>query len=205
VRRAEYFDPETGLVDPTKLGTCSNFLCDALPGQQVSVAGPVGKTMVLPPDPSTDIIMVATGTGIAPFRAFMHRLFMEDTVAKHMFSGQAWLILGVPVTGGLLYPQEFAAMQQSYPQNLELTYAISREMTNKRDGGKLYVQDVLSEQADKLFERLEGGAHIYFCGLKGMMPGILQALEQVATSRGIHWPTKLKEYQGNHQWHVEVY
>ena len=63
VRRAEYYDPVTGLVDPSKKGVCSNFLCDAMPGTTVEVAGPVGKTMVLPDDPTTDIIMVATGTG----------------------------------------------------------------------------------------------------------------------------------------------
>jgi ferredoxin--NADP+ reductase len=173
---------------------------------QVQVAGPVGKTMVLPEDPNTDIIMVATGTGIAPFRGFLHRLFMEETIARHAFQGKAWLILGVPTTGGLLYPQEFEAMHRndSAGDKLEITYAISREMKN-RQGGKLYVQDVLQQNSDKLFERLEGGANIYFCGLKGMMPGILQALEQVAISRGIVWAEKLKEYKDNHQWHVEVY
>ena len=203
VRRAEYTDPTTGIVDASKKGVCSNFLCDAIPGSVVEVAGPVGKTMVLPDDPTTDIIMVATGTGIAPFRAFLHRLFMEETVARHQFQGRAWLVLGVPTTGGLLYPEEFGAMTASSP-SLEVTYAISREMTN-REGGKLYVQDVLKERADDLMERLDNGAHIYFCGLKGMMPGILDALENVANQRGLDWSTKLKEYKDNHQWHVEVY
>ena len=111
VRRAEYYDPNTGLPDPAKKGVCSNFLCDAEPNTQISVAGPVGKTMLLPEDPNTDIIMIATGTGIAPFRAFLHRLFMENTVKRHMFTGTAWLVLGVPTTGGLLYKDEFDAMQ----------------------------------------------------------------------------------------------
>jgi ferredoxin--NADP+ reductase len=205
IRRAEYYDPVSGQVDPTKAGVCSNFLCDVEPGTQVQVAGPVGKTMLLPEDPSKDIIMVATGTGIAPFRGFLHRLFVEETTAKHMFQGQAWLILGVPVTGGLLYAQEFNAMQASTtPQSLRLDYAISREMTNA-SGGKLYVQDVLSQHADELFGKLEGGAHIYFCGLKGMMPGILDALEKTATAKGMDWKSKLSEYKKKKQWHVEVY
>eukprot|EP00526_Cylindrotheca_closterium_P010196 CAMPEP_0113653424 /NCGR_PEP_ID=MMETSP0017_2-20120614/28573_1 /TAXON_ID=2856 /ORGANISM="Cylindrotheca closterium" /LENGTH=401 /DNA_ID=CAMNT_0000566419 /DNA_START=12 /DNA_END=1217 /DNA_ORIENTATION=- /assembly_acc=CAM_ASM_000147 len=205
VRRAEYFDPATGLVDPSKKGVCSNFLCDAQPGTTLQVAGPVGKTMLLPEDPTTDIIMVATGTGIAPFRSFLHRLFVEETIARHQFQARAWLVLGVPVTGGLLYPQEFAAMQQTPSAgSLEVTYAISREMQNKQ-GGKLYVQDVLAERADDLMDRLDNGAHIYFCGLKGMMPGILEALEQVAINKGLDWGTKLKEYKANKQWHVEVY
>lgn len=206
VRRAEYYDPATGRVDPGRAGVCSKFLCDAAPGTAVQVAGPVGKTMLLPADPGTDLIMVATGTGIAPFRAFLHRLFMEETVARHQFHGTAWLILGVPVTGGLLYKAEWDAMDARATRRdaLEVTYAISREMQNSR-GGKLYVQDVLSEQADKLFGRLENGAHIYFCGLKGMMPGILEALEDVCASRGLDWTSKMKEWKSNNQWHVEVY
>jgi hypothetical protein len=44
VRRAEYTDPVTGVIDATKKGICSNFLCDVQPGTVVNVAGPVGKT-----------------------------------------------------------------------------------------------------------------------------------------------------------------
>jgi len=111
VRRSLFYDPVTGVEDSTKKGVCSNFLCDAPPGAIVTVAGPVGKTMLLPKDPTKDVIMVATGTGIAPFRAFLHRLFVEHTVARHMFTGLAWLILGVPTTSGLLYDTEFSSMQ----------------------------------------------------------------------------------------------
>lgn len=204
VRRAEYADPVTGRVDPAKTGVCSNYLCDLRAGDTVQVAGPVGKTMLLPEDSTKDIIMVATGTGIAPFRAFLHRLFMENTVARHMFTAKAWLILGVPVTGGLLYPQELEVMQKNADGRLEVTYAISREMKNA-SGGKLYVQDVLAERAEELFQRLDAGAIIYFCGLKGMMPGILEAMESVAEQRGIDWSARLSELKANHQWHVEVY
>mmetsp|Transcript_28238 Transcript_28238/g.39736 ORF Transcript_28238/g.39736 Transcript_28238/m.39736 type:complete len:414 (-) Transcript_28238:216-1457(-) len=207
VRRAEYWDPVMNRVDPSKAGVCSNYLCDIVPGTQVNVAGPVGKTMLLPDDPTTDVIMVATGTGIAPFRGFLHRLFMEQTLARHQFTGTAWLILGVPTTGGLLYQDELNAMQQNAAplHNLKIDYAISREMTNTLDGGKLYVQHVLQQQSQELWDRLDNGAQIYFCGLKGMMPGIVEALEQVAVSRGEDWSAKLQQLKENHQWHVEVY
>lgn len=206
VRRAEYYDPNTGLPDPSKKGVCSNMLCDAAPGTEISVAGPVGKTMLLPKDPNADVIMIATGTGIAPFRGFMHRLFMEETVARHMFGGTAWLVLGVPVTGGLLYKEEFDAMtQNAAPGSLKIDYAISREMRNEIDGGKLYVQHVIAQNAVEFFERLDNGANVYFCGLKGMMPPILKTLEEVATDNGLDWSEKLKSWKNNHQWHVEVY
>jgi len=205
VRRAEYYDPSTGLPDPVKAGVCSGFLCDAPPGTPVSLAGPVGKTMLLPEDTTQDIIMVATGTGIAPFRAFLHRLFAENTLSGHMFQGTAWLILGVPVTGGLLYQQEFEAMMtKAPPGQLKIQYAISREMKNA-EGGKLYVQNVIAENANEFFDRIQNGANVYFCGLKGMMPPILDTLSIISEEKGIDWDEKMKELKQKHQWHVEVY
>merc|ERR1712166_419599 len=38
VRRAEYYDSVSGVVDPTKAGICSNFLCDSTPGMEIDVA-----------------------------------------------------------------------------------------------------------------------------------------------------------------------
>eukprot|EP00579_Thalassiosira_antarctica_P001893 CAMPEP_0201871316 /NCGR_PEP_ID=MMETSP0902-20130614/4265_1 /ASSEMBLY_ACC=CAM_ASM_000551 /TAXON_ID=420261 /ORGANISM="Thalassiosira antarctica, Strain CCMP982" /LENGTH=397 /DNA_ID=CAMNT_0048397265 /DNA_START=29 /DNA_END=1222 /DNA_ORIENTATION=+ len=206
VRRAEYYDPVTGVIDPEKKGVCSDFLCNVNPGDVVNVAGPVGKTMLLPKDPTKDVIMIATGTGIAPFRGFMHRLFMENTLARHTFGGSAWLVLGVPTTGGLLYKEEFdCMMRNASPGQLKIDYAISREMTNSIDGGKLYVQNVIAQNGKELFDRLDSGAHVYFCGLKGMMPNILESLEGVAQSQGVVWSEKLAALKKNNQWHVEVY
>lgn len=39
VRRAVYWDPEAGAEDPAKKGICSNFLCDAKPGQEITMTG----------------------------------------------------------------------------------------------------------------------------------------------------------------------
>ena len=85
-----------------------------------------------------------------------------------------------------------------------MTYAISREQETA-DGRKMYVQDRLAESAQELFERLDKGAHIYFCGLKGMMPGIVETLQKVAASKGVDWDEKLEHLKKNGQWHVEVY
>jgi ferredoxin--NADP+ reductase len=41
VRRAVYWDPETGKEDPSKKGICSNFLCDSEPGDKVQITGKI--------------------------------------------------------------------------------------------------------------------------------------------------------------------
>ena len=80
VRRATYWCPELKADDPAKKGICSNFLCDTNPGDEVKLTGPSGKVMLIPEkEPKVDLIMVATGTGIAPYRSIIRRLFVEKT------------------------------------------------------------------------------------------------------------------------------
>jgi ferredoxin--NADP+ reductase len=155
-------------------------------------------------DPSTDYIMVATGTGIAPFRGFVRRLFFEDTPAANAYKGQAWLFLGVANSDALLYDDEFQDAKARFPKNFRLDYALSREQNNKK-GGKMYIQDKVEEYADEIFAKLDAGAHMYFCGLKGMMPGIQDMLADVCKSKGIDYEEFIKGLKKKGQWHVEVY
>jgi len=171
----------------------------------LKLTGPTGKAMLLPEsDPTTDIIMVATGTGIAPYRSFLRRLFVEKTPYAEAYKGLAWLFLGVANTDALLYDDEWQTMLKSHPDNFRLDYALSREQTNA-DGGKMYIQDKVKEYADEVFDRMDKGAHIYFCGLKGMMPGIQDMLEGVSKAKGLAWEDVQKKWKKNGQWHVEVY
>eukprot|EP01082_Thalassiosira_pseudonana_P013497 g11617.t1 g11617 contig6:225555-227171(+) len=205
VRRATYWCPELKADDPAKKGICSNFLCDTTAGDEVMMTGPAGKVMLMPEeDPKTDYIMVATGTGIAPFRGFVRRLFFESTPAAKAYQGQAWLFLGVANSDALLYDDEFQEAKSKFPDNFRLDYALSREQNNKK-GGKMYIQDKVEEYADEVFNKLNNGAHIYFCGLKGMMPGIQDMLAEVCKSKGLDYDEWIKELKGKKQWHVEVY
>merc|ERR1719231_1260502 len=203
VRRATYWDPELGREDPAKKGICSNFLCDATPGAEVMMTGPTGTVMLLPEDPATPVIMVATGTGIAPFRSFIRRFFLED-VKNWEFKGLAWLFMGVANSDAKLYDDEFQVCLDRFPSQFRLDYALSREQTNK-SGGKMYIQDKVEEYKDQVFDLLDGGAHMYFCGLKGMMPGILSMLEKVCEEKGISYEDWLEGLKHKGQWHVEVY
>merc|ERR1712113_1277026 len=172
VRRATYWCPELKADDPAKKGVCSNYLCDAQPGDEVKLTGPSGKVMLIPEKMAdVDLIMVATGTGIAPYRSFIRRLFVEKTPFAAAYKGLAWLFLGVANTDALLYDDEWQSVLKEYPDNF----------------------------------RMDNGAHMYFCGLKGMMPGITEMLEKVSVEKGLVWEDKLKEWKKAGQWHVEVY
>lgn len=205
VRQLEYSHPET---QETVYGTCSTFLCNIKPGDEVKITGPVGKEMLLPDDPNANIIMLATGTGIAPFRAFLWRMFKAEERKlnpDYSFKGLAWLIFGVPKTPNLLYREELEAMEAEYPENFRLTCAISREQQNA-EGGRMYIQHRVAEQAEKLWELIkQENTHTYMCGLKGMEGGIDDALAVVTAKEGVDWKEYQKDLKRAHRWHVETY
>merc|ERR1712203_551635 len=130
--------------------------------------------------------------------------FVEKTPYGKDFKGLAWLFLGVANTDSLLYDEDWKKIAAEDPKRFRYDVALSREQTNK-DGGKMYIQDKVEEYADEIFDRLDKGAHMYFCGLKGMMPGITQMLEGVSKEKGVVWEGKLAEWKKAGQWHVEVY
>ena len=63
----------------------------------------------------------------------------------------------------------------------------------------------MEEYADEVFDLLNNGAVMYFCGLKGMMPGILEMLERVAGEKGLVWEEYYEGLKHKNQIHVEVY
>ncbi len=205
VRQLEYKHPETG---ETVFGVCSTFLCHLNPGDEVKITGPTGKEMLLPDDEDTTVIMMATGTGIAPMRAYLWRMFKDNERAKnpdYQFKGFAWLIFGVPTTANILYHQELEEMAAKYPDNFRITYAISREQQNPQ-GGRMYIQDRVAEHAPELWERMQQPkTHTYICGLKGMEDGIDAALSAESAKVGIDWKEYQRSMKKAERWHVETY
>lgn len=205
VRQLEYKHPESG---ETVYGVCSTYLCGIEPGADIKITGPVGKEMLLPDDPDATIIMLATGTGIAPFRAFLWRMFKEaekKANPDYQFKGLAWLIFGIPVTPNILYKEELEAMAAEYPDNFNLTYAISREQQNS-EGGRMYIQHRVAEHAEQLWELMQKpNTHTYMCGLKGMEGGIDEGLSAQAEKNGVNWDDFRKQMKKEHRWHVETY
>jgi ferredoxin--NADP+ reductase len=188
-------------------GVCSTFLCDIEPGAKVKITGPVGKEMLLPEDEEANVIMLATGTGIAPMRTYLRRMFEPSEREKNgwHFRGKAWLLMGVPTTPNLLYDDDFNRYASEFPENFRYTKAISREQQNA-NGGRMYIQDRVSENAEEIFSWIENPkTHVYMCGLRGMEPGIDEAMTAAATAKGLNWAELRPQLKKADRWHVETY
>ena len=188
-------------------GVCSTYLCDIEPGTKVKITGPVGKEMLLPDDEDANIIMLATGTGIAPMRTYLRRMFepREQEANGWKFRGKAWLFMGAPKTANLLYDEDFLHYEKEYPDNFRYTKAISREQQNAK-GGRMYIQDRVLEHADEIFAMIENPkTHVYMCGLRGMEPGIDEAMTAAAAAKGLDWSELRPQLKKADRWHVETY
>mmetsp|Transcript_106989 Transcript_106989/g.282125 ORF Transcript_106989/g.282125 Transcript_106989/m.282125 type:complete len:406 (+) Transcript_106989:90-1307(+) len=190
-------------------GVCSNHICDMSEGDEVLITGPTGAEMLLPVEQDCNIIMLATGTGIAPMRSYMRLLFHDKVGANpdgtRKFQGLAWLFLGVPYSNSLLYVDEHDEYTKQFPDQFRADYAISREQKNAA-GQRMYIQTRMAEYAEELWELMQSPkTHIYMCGLKGMEAGMEECFSPLAAKAGVDWKEFAKEMKKNHRYHVEVY
>merc|ERR1712066_1012043 len=190
-------------------GVCSTHICDLKPGDDALLTGPTGAEMLLPEDPESNIIMLATGTGIAPMRSYLRLLFNDKAGAasdgSRKFKGLAWLFMGVPYSKSLLYDDEHTEYKKEYPDQIKYDYAVSREDKNAA-GQKMYIQTKMAEYAEELWELIQSPkTHIYMCGLKGMESGMEECFSPIAEKNGKVWKDFAKEMKKAKRYHVEVY
>ncbi|MFK7854748.1 MAG: benzoyl-CoA 2,3-epoxidase subunit BoxA [Granulosicoccus sp.] len=178
-------------------GLCSNFLCDLEKGDSVQITGPFGSTFLMPNDQEVPILMICTGTGSAPFRAFtMQR---QRTSSESSSTGGMTLVFGARTPDSLPY---FGPLKKLPDSLLEKHLVFSRlEGQPKR-----YVQDELIDQAQKMGELLMHPlVHVYICGLKQMEDGVEKALDEIAESQGQQWDVLRDSLREEGRYHVETY
>ncbi|WP_371054542.1 benzoyl-CoA 2,3-epoxidase subunit BoxA [Rhodosalinus sp. K401] len=176
-------------------GICSNHLCDLKPGDKVRVTGPFGATFLLPSDPEAHLMMICTGTGSAPFRAFTMRRQREMPSRE----GTLTLVFGARRPEELPYFGPLKKVPESF---MAKHYAFSRD----GDRPKQYVQDKLREEAAAVARLLKDPrGHIYICGLKAMEAGVEEALTEVAAEAGLAWPEVRDAMREDGRYHVETY
>lgn len=134
-------------------GVCSTFLADAGPDLAVSAYVQPSAHFHPPADPTTPMVMVGPGTGVAPFLGFL----AERRALGH--TGDNWLFFGEQHAATDFYYRDELDALRSDGLLTRLDTAFSRDQRSK-----VYVQDRMREHGPQLWAWLERGAHVYVCG-----------------------------------------
>ncbi|MCG7989772.1 MAG: flavodoxin domain-containing protein [Candidatus Thiodiazotropha weberae] len=137
----------------------------------------------LPVSPDTPMIMVGSGTGIAPYRAFLQQ---QESLGTH---GRNWLVFGNRhFHQDFLYQTDWLNYRKSGLLE-RISLAFSRDNQERT-----YVQARLYEEGAELYHWLQEGAHLYVCGGIEMERGIYHSLLAVAQTHGGHDEASAADY-----------
>jgi len=157
---------------PTENGTMELCMKQLYPeslieGKTYKIRGPFGTFTVENPEDS-DLLFVATGTGIAPFRSMISALFHGG------FNNEIWLFFGVRHEDEILYNHEFEALQKKHP-NFHYIPIVSQPKNWLGEIG--YVQEKLNTHISNPKNK-----RAYICGSSNMIHEVKLSLSQIGFS-----------------------
>ncbi len=139
-------------------GVCSNYLANLKPGDRAKVS--IKSSTFRPPkSKAAPMVMVCTGTGIAPMMGFLRERSKSWYSGSNKNVGECHLFFGCRSREEVLYREELFSLQSSKVIRLHL--ALSRD----RGFPKQYVNDKLKQNAEILSSMLKSeNTYFYICG-----------------------------------------
>lgn len=171
-----------------RAGGASSYLADRVEEDgQVRIFVEHNDNFKLPQDSSKPIIMIGSGTGIAPFRSFVQQRAADEAEGKN------WLIFGNQhFASDFLYQTEWQQFAKDGFLH-KYSFAWSRDQEQK-----IYVQDKIREEAETLWQWLQQGAYLYVCGdASRMAKDVNQALLDLIVQQGNLNADEAEEYLDN--------
>lgn len=149
-------------------GLLSPHLFNLRPGDSVPMEGPLGYFTWR--QPVKDSILVATGTGIAPFRGMLQS-YLENGGEQTIT-----LVFGVRYEHSLLYREEFESLASQY-RNFHFCPVLSRpneSWTGRSGHVQRHALEALGDRRDM---------DVYVCGMKAMVDDLRRQLKELGLER----------------------
>lgn len=175
-------------------------------GDQVTVRGPYGA-LALEDKSDRDLVFLATGTGVAPFKSMIDYTFQAGWDTYEGERRDVWLFLGAAWEDDLPYRKEFRALADEHP-NFHFLPTLSRERyLSDWNGETSYVQNALVKYLDEdavtsgslgpeqeryltaaprydLDARLDpAGMEVYACGINAMVYSLVDTVERIGVPK----------------------
>ena len=192
VRRCSYIDKYSGEEYP---GVASNYLCDLVPGDTITMSGPYGLAFEVPEEMDANLILIGTGTGIAPFRAFVKHLYKNVPEWK----GTITLFYGARSGLELLYMNdENDDFTQYYDRD---TFQAFKALSPRPSwSANIDWESALSERGEELWRLLgQPNTYVYIAGLEKMRGELDAALAEIAGSEQ-KWNRRKAELMAGGRW-----
>jgi ferredoxin--NADP+ reductase len=197
VRRCEYVDEYSGERFP---GVASNFLCDRRPGDRFEITGPYPLPFEIPDERDANLVLIGSGTGIAPFRAFVKHVYRD----VKDWQGRIWLFYGAKSGLEMLYMNdEKDDFAQYYDEE---TFEAFRALSPRPSFGDPIAWDsAIQERGAELWEMLGSPkTYVYVAGLEKMLGELDAVFAGLAGSRQ-KWERRKAELVAGGRWSELVY
>jgi ferredoxin-NADP reductase len=151
-----------------KEGIFSPWLFEMKPGDSIEMGAPLGFFVVR--NPAKEAVFVATGTGIAPFRA------MVPDYLTHPQSKQLTLLFGVRHEHTIYYRNEFQELALKHP-SFRFWPTLSRAdaaWTGRTGHVQVHLMEAIGDRRD---------LDVYICGLKAMVDEVRAILKEMGFDR----------------------
>jgi ferredoxin--NADP+ reductase len=192
VRRCSYIDEFSGENYP---GVASHYLCDLGPGDTLSIVGPFGLAFEIPEQRDANLILIGSGTGIAPFRALVKHLYREVPD----WEGAVWLFYGAKSGLEMLYMNEKRDdFHQYYDRETFEAFQALSPRPNWAD--PIAWDQAIAERSDELWQMLtDAKTYVYVAGLEKMRDQLDTVFAGLAGSAE-KWQRRKAELMAGKRW-----
>jgi len=197
VKRVAYIDDYSG---ERYDGIASNYLCDLRPGDEVTLAGPYGQPFGLPEDKDANLLLIGMGTGIAPFRAMVKRIYRE----KGGWKGKVRLFYGARSGLEMLYMNDKNGDLKNYYDE-ETFKAFEAVSPRPHMDDPIALDHTLEQHSKEVWKMiLNPDTYVYVAGLEKIRGMLDKAFIKMAGSEE-KWERRKAELVAGRRWAELLY